>query len=229
MSTRPSAHDKDQDHLRSRRASDDASFVAFAPVERRVHSLWCVRISVLRRRDHHAMTGETSLVARHSLSWQVMANYRITIQVAMPREPLFAYLTTLSNARNWEPTVSAASDTNGEPLESGRTFEIEARAPTRVRKFTYKIVEFEPPQHSVLEAITRSFYSRITINVRKIDDETSEMVYESALRRRGFSAIFNSLLFISMRRNGKRARHNLERVLTAMCESAPSPNSGSLG
>ncbi|HVB02029.1 MAG TPA: hypothetical protein VNE42_12330 [Acidimicrobiales bacterium] len=143
-----------------------------------------------------------------------MANYRIPLKVGLPQEKLFTYLTTLSYARDWEPSVAGARDENTAALGIGSSFDLEIRARKRTRPFTYKIVEFEPPQRAVLEAITRAFYSRITINVLKIDDETSEMNFESALRRRGFSAIFNGILYFPMRRIGKRAHLNLERVLT---------------
>ncbi len=143
-----------------------------------------------------------------------MAHYRIQMKVDMPEEQLFTYLATLTNAKDWEPGVSGANVSDGAPLGIGSTFELEMHSRTRSRPFVYKIVEFEPPHHCVLEAVTRAFYSRITIDTRSIDDETSELNYESALRRRGFAAFFNGLLYLPVRRTGKRAQQNLAKVLT---------------
>lgn len=143
-----------------------------------------------------------------------MANYRILLNIDMPQEKLFTYLATLSNTKEWEPSVGGARDENREALGLGSTFELEIHARKSTRPFTFKIVEFEAPQCAVLDSITRAFYSKITVKVRKIDEESSEMSFESMRRRRGFSAIFNGLLFFPMRRIGKRARLNLEKVLT---------------
>ena len=131
----------------------------------------------------------------------------------MPQEQLFTYLARLSNAKDWDPSVSGAVDANTDPLGLKSSFELEVHARKRTRSFHYKVVEFKPPQHAVLEATTRAFYSRITINIFKVDDETSELNYESAIRRRGFAAIFNGLLYVPVRRIGKRAQLNLGKVL----------------
>lgn len=142
-----------------------------------------------------------------------MANYRILLKVDMPQEELFNFLTTLSNTKDWDPSVAGSLDENTEVLGLGSTFELNIHTHKRTRLFTFKIVEFESPQCAVLESITRAFYSKITVKIRKIDEGSSEMSYESILRRRGFSAIFNGLLALPMRRIGKRAHLNLEKVL----------------
>lgn len=143
-----------------------------------------------------------------------MANYRIVLEVNLPQVELFDYLATLSNTKDWEPSTAEGRNVGPEALGLGSTFEIEIRSRRGTRPFTFQIVEFDAPQWAVIDATTRALYARYTIQVRKVDEHTSEMNFESVRRHRGFSAIFNSLLFIPMRRIGKRARLNLERTLS---------------
>ncbi|HUY07732.1 MAG TPA: hypothetical protein VMU99_10775 [Acidimicrobiales bacterium] len=144
-----------------------------------------------------------------------MANYRIALKVDIPQGELFTYLVTLTNTTQWEPSVTRARAERPGAIGIGSGFDLEIRARTHARAFAFKIVEFDSPQSAVLEAITRAFYSRITLMVQKIDESSSVMDYELILRRRGFGAIFNGLLYLPVRRIGKRARINLEKVLNA--------------
>ncbi len=139
----------------------------------------------------------------------------MTIRAPLSASALFTYLATFSNAKFWDPSVRSASfDGDGVP-RLGSRYQLEIAARRGTTTFDYTIIEFIPSERVVLEAITKNFYSRDTIDIRPLDVHHAEFTYEATLRFRGFAAIANGALFFVLRKIGRRAEIGLRRELEA--------------
>ena len=143
-----------------------------------------------------------------------MANYRMTLQSLRSQAELFTYMATFSNAAMWNPRVESADSDSGDDLKVGSEFHLAIKIRKKTTPFVYSILEFDPPQRLVVEAVTTTFYIRDTITVRTTEMDHSEMTYAATLRFRGFASILDGALIIVIRQIGRKAKHSLETILS---------------
>lgn len=151
-----------------------------------------------------------------TLCFKAMANYRINLEAAISQERLFTYIATFSNAVDWDPAVTASREESPGPVVLGSAYHLDVKFGKQTRHFTYTIVEIDPPRRVVLEAITKTFYTRDVITFRALSNGASALSLEATLRLRGFAAILNGFLLIPFRRMGNHARQGLAAALSKM-------------
>ncbi len=140
-----------------------------------------------------------------------MARYSTTISSALAPADAFAYMADFSNARIWDPSVSAAVRKDDGPVGLGSVFAIVARFAGRDVPLTYAIVAYEPPVKVILEA-RRGFVSRDTITVEAAGGG-SLVHYDAVLAFSGITLVVDPLMQIVFGRVGAKARAGLETAL----------------
>lgn len=141
----------------------------------------------------------------------VMPRYVATIRSAWPAERAFAYMADFSNAREWDPSVEAATRTSDGPVSEGDGFDLQVRSGSRVLPFHYVITQLGN-RTVVLSARTTRFESVDTITVS--DDGPGSLVrYDAFLTGLGVMRLANPVIGRTFRRMGDAARTQLTEVL----------------
>lgn len=140
-----------------------------------------------------------------------MARYTTAIPSRLPPEDAFAYMADFSNARSWDPSVSAAAREGDGPVGLGSSFSLVARFAGRDVPLTYTVVVYEPPVMVVLEAHA-GFVSRDTITVEAVAGG-SVVRYDATLALRGLARLAGPLVQLLFARVGARATAGLQTEL----------------
>ena len=141
-----------------------------------------------------------------------MARYRTRIESSLAPADAFAYMADFSNARFWDPSVSAATRTSDGPVALGSTFHLVSRFAGRDVPLDYAIVAYEPLQRVVLEARRPGFVSRDTITCEPAATG-SVIAYDALLELAGARRIFDPLLQRIFNGIGGRATRGMQAAL----------------
>jgi hypothetical protein len=141
-----------------------------------------------------------------------MARYSTTIASSLAPAEAFAYMADFSNARFWDPSVSAGARKDEGPIGLGSAFALVARFAGRSVPLTYAIVAFEPPVKVVLEAHS-GFVSRDTITVEEATGGGSLVHYDAVLAFSGIARIADPVMQLVFGRVGAKAKAGLEVAL----------------
>ena len=141
-----------------------------------------------------------------------MARYVTRIESSLTPTAAFDYMADFSNARIWDPSVSAATRTSDGPVALGSTFHLVSRFAGRDVPLDYTIVAYEPAQRVVLEARKPGFVSRDTITFEPA--ATGSVVhYDALLELAGVRRLFDPLLQRSFNGIGGRATSGMQAAL----------------
>ena len=141
-----------------------------------------------------------------------MARYVTRIESRLSPTDSFAYMADFSNARFWDPSVSAAERTSDGPLALGSTFHLVSRVAGRDVPLDYTIVAYEPAHRVVLEARRPGFVSRDTITFEAA--ATGSIVnYDALLELAGVRRLFDPLLQRIFNGIGGRATRGMQAAL----------------
>ncbi len=134
-----------------------------------------------------------------------MAHYVTTIRSRLPAEAAFEYMADFSNARFWDPSVSAAE-------RDGDGFALVSKFAGRDVPLRYEVVTLEPPRVVVLEARQPSFTSRDTITVEP-DGDGSTVHYDARLEFSGARRALDPLMQLLFNRVGAKAAAGMTAAL----------------
>jgi hypothetical protein len=143
-----------------------------------------------------------------------MATFRMTLNSTWSLVDLFDYMTTYSNAAEWDPGV-----TSGEALTTGAVgLHSEYRLLMAIGKrevpLTYRIVEFDRLRRVVLSAENKAVRSLVAIDVTP-KPGGSQLDYQHSVTGLGPLAAAEPLIGITIRKTGARAEEQLRAKLAS--------------
>jgi len=144
-----------------------------------------------------------------------MATYRGRVTSPWPPARVFDYMARFSNAAEWDPGVTEATETDPGAPALGSTYRLWVRAFGRVVPLDYRITEFDRPHRVVLSAENSTVRSTDQIEVSAGLGGGSTLSYDASLGLKGVAALFGPLLDLSFHRIGDRAIAGLRAVLAA--------------
>ena len=142
-----------------------------------------------------------------------MASYRARVTSSLPPAEVFDYMARFSNAAEWDPGVTEATEADPGPPALGSTYRLMVRAFGRAVPLDYRITEFDRPHRVVLSAENSMVRSTDVIEVSAAPGGGSTLSYDATLGLKGVATVFTPLLSLSFRRIGDRAIVGLRAVL----------------
>jgi hypothetical protein len=144
-----------------------------------------------------------------------MATYRAHVTSLRPQAEVFDYMARFSNAAEWDPGVTEATEVDPGAPTLGSTYRLMVRAFGRAVPLEYRIAEFDRPHRVVLSAENAMVRSTDVIEVSAGPGGGSTLIYDATLGLKGAAALLTPLLGLSFRRIGDRAIVGLRTALTA--------------
>jgi hypothetical protein len=144
-----------------------------------------------------------------------MASYRARVASPLPPAEVFDYMARFSNAVEWDPGVTEATEVDPGAPALGSIYRLTVRAFGRTLPLDYRIAEFDRPHRVVLSAENSMVRSTDVIDVSAGPGTGSTLTYDATLRLKGAVALFTPLLGLAFRRIGDRAIVGLRAVLAA--------------
>ncbi len=144
-----------------------------------------------------------------------MATYRARVTSPRPPAEVFDYMARFSNAAEWDPGVTEATEVDPGTPTLGSTYRLMVRSFGRTVPLEYRIVELDRPRRVVLRAENSTVRSTDVIEVASDPDGGSTVTYDATLELKGVAALFTPLLGLSFRRIGDRAIVGLRATLEA--------------
>ena len=142
-----------------------------------------------------------------------MIQARETILVAQPLEATFHYISDMSHAALWDPSVITSRRTDQAPIAQGSRFALKLRAGLQRLPVDYRIEVFEP--HQRLEMIGRAptFVAHDVVQISRKDAGTL-IDWTLNLEMLGPYALVEPLMGPLVRRMGRHAMGGLRQALT---------------
>ena len=144
-----------------------------------------------------------------------MATYRARVTSPRPPAEVFDYLARFSNAAEWDPGVTEATEVDPGPPALGSAYRLMVRTFVRAVPIEYRIAEFDRPHRVVLSAENSMVRSTDVIEVSAGPGGGSTLMYDATLGLKGAAALFAPLLGLSFKRIGDRAIVGLRAALAA--------------
>lgn len=142
-----------------------------------------------------------------------MATYTTEIESTWEQDEVFEYLSTFSNAREWDPGVISGESLATGPAEAGSVYRLGVRIAGRAVPFEYRVVDIDRPRRVVLQAERGGIVSTDTITVEWAG-AGSRVRYVAVLRGRGLLRLAAPLIARSFARMADAAAAGLRRALT---------------
>ena len=143
-----------------------------------------------------------------------MAKFKSTFQSARTIDETFAYLADFSNARFWDPSVSAAIRLDSSQLAVGSKFTLQAKFWGRVLALNYEIDVLEPVHRLVFVADLPLGRSVDEIVVVRSDMSLGcTVTYDARVYLSGRSRLLEPLVALEFQRTARRACTGLQREL----------------
>jgi hypothetical protein len=152
-----------------------------------------------------------------------VVRYSRELVVPVPVDEAFAYLSRFSSAREWDPSVRAASMLTPEPVGLGSAFLIDLSFLGRRVSLRYDVTEFDRPRKVTLTAENALVRSVDTISFRAQGPRTTLLRYDADLALLGAARLGAPLFAIALRRLGDRAADGLHTTLSARGARQPDP------
>jgi carbon monoxide dehydrogenase subunit G len=141
-----------------------------------------------------------------------MATYSTEIDSTWEQEEVFEYLSTFSNAREWDPGVTEGESLSPGPAVVGSVYRLAVRIAGRVVPFEYRVVDIDRPRRVVLQAQRAGITSTDTITVEG-SGPGSRVRYVAVLDGRGVLRLVAPLIARAFAKMADRAAAGLRRVL----------------
>jgi hypothetical protein len=142
-----------------------------------------------------------------------MATYRVAILSSWAPADAFEYMARFSNAASWDPGVLGAAELDPGPPRHGSRYRLLVRALGRRLPLEYRITDFDPPRHVVLQAQNSMIRSTDVIEVAPATGDGSMVTYSATLDPRGPALLLAPLMGLALRRIGDRAAAGLRSAL----------------
>ena len=141
-----------------------------------------------------------------------MATYSTEIDSTWEQEEVFEYLSTFSNAREWDPGVAEGESLSTGPAVVGSVYRLAVRIAGRAVPFDYRVVDIDRPRRVVLQARRGGIVSTDTITV-DCAGPGSRVRYVAVLDGRGALRLAAPLIARAFARMADRAAAGLRRAL----------------
>jgi hypothetical protein len=141
-----------------------------------------------------------------------MATYTTEINSTWEQEEVFEYLSTFSNAREWDPGVAEGESLTIGPAVVGSVYRLAVRMAGRLVPFDYRVVDIDRPRRVVLQAERAGIVSTDTITVEWAGPG-SRVRYVAVLHGRGILRLAGPLIARPFTRMADRAAAGLRRAL----------------
>ena len=142
-----------------------------------------------------------------------MATYDTVFETTRPRDEVFEYLATFSNAQLWDPGVANGECLTPGPPAVGSVYRLGVRLLGRVVPFDYRVLELERPHRVVLRATHGRLVSTDAITVEP-SGSGARVRYVANLEGRGVLRAASPLLARFFTRVADRAAAGLRGALT---------------
>ncbi len=142
-----------------------------------------------------------------------MARYRTTIESKASANDAFNLICDFSRISEWDPGVVSGKHLDTGPIKVGSRFEVVSAFGPRRIPLTYEVLEWDPPNRAVLQAVTRDFTSYDVISVEDLAGSGSELTYDATLRLHGPRKLFEPALAASFLVIGRRAESGIRQAL----------------
>ncbi len=142
-----------------------------------------------------------------------MATYCARVTSSWPPTEVFDYMARFSNAAEWDPGVTEATEADPGAPTLGSTYRLMVRAFGRIIPLDYRITKFDRPHRVVLSAENSMVRSTDMIEISAVPEGGSTLTYDANLGFKGVAALFNPLVNGSFRRIGDRAIVGLRAAL----------------
>jgi hypothetical protein len=154
-----------------------------------------------------------------------MARYQATVRSHRPAAETFGYLSTFSNAADWDPGVLTGEQLDPGPVRRGTRFRLVVPFLGRRVSLTYRITSCQPGREVVLAATSALLRATDKIVVTGAADG-SAVSYEAEVRLRGPLHLLDALLRPGFRAVGDRAAAGLAQVLSHGADVGSTVSSG---
>jgi len=141
-----------------------------------------------------------------------MATYSTEIDSTWDQEEVFEYLSTFSNAREWDPGVTEGEPLSTGPAVVGSVYRLAVRIAGRVVPFDYRVVDIDRPRRVVLQARRGGIVSTDTITVEWAGPG-SRVRYVAVLDGKGILRLAAPVIAWAFARMADRAAAGLRRAL----------------
>lgn len=138
-----------------------------------------------------------------------MATFDFRATSEKPADELLAFFSDMTNAKEWDPSITKAVRLDEGPVGLGSRFEVTLRAMGRDLVLTYEITEHSPPGKVVLRAESSLFTSEDTITLTPVGEGRTEVRYEARLSGKGAMVLFDPAFKLSIDHFGKQAGKEL--------------------
>ncbi len=143
-----------------------------------------------------------------------MARYTATLFTSWPPDDVFAYIADLRNLRDWDPSVRAVGQVDGDGAGVRAVFDVTVQSGRRSVKLRYTTVTYRPPNELVVAAETWALRSEDRVDVFGTGSGTT-VVYDARLDLRGPLGLADRWLQRSFNGLAERATAGLRAVLNA--------------
>lgn len=138
-----------------------------------------------------------------------MATYDFRATSEKPADELLSFFADMTNAEEWDPSITKAVRLDDGPVALGSRFEVTLRALGRDLVLTYEITELSPPGKVVLRAESGMFTSEDTITLTPVGEGRTEVRYEARLSGKGLAALLDPAFKLSINHFGTQAGREL--------------------
>jgi len=133
-----------------------------------------------------------------------MAIFKFTGTTDKSVDEVFAYLADMTNAKEWDPSISSVERLDSGELGEDSSFRVTLGFLGRDLVLDYHVRGFDPPRGLVLRAESGVFISEDTVRVSTENGRT-RLDYEARLSGKGVLALLDPLFRLSINHFGKQA------------------------
>ena len=133
-----------------------------------------------------------------------MALFKFTGTTDKSVDEVFNYLADMTNAREWDPSISSVTRLDSGDVAEGSSFRVTLGFLGRDLELDYFVRNFDPPHGLVLRAQSALFISEDTVTLSTRDGRTL-LDYQARLSGKGVLAILDPLFRLAINHFGKQA------------------------
>lgn len=134
-----------------------------------------------------------------------MAIFRFNATTSKSTTDVFEYLSDMTNAAVWDPSISDVRRLDDGELGVGSRFRVTLGFLGRKLELNYEVIAFEPASRVVVRAQTGLFLSEDSIVISSGAPGVTEVRYVARLSGIGAGKVFDPLFGLAIRHFGRQA------------------------
>jgi carbon monoxide dehydrogenase subunit G len=143
---------------------------------------------------------------------------RVAVQIARPPAEVFAFVADARNRPTWDASVESEELTSPEPIGVGTTVRTRLRSMGREYRYTWTVVEHEPPDRMTIESTSGPFPTTLAFELAGRDGGTW-VEFSVTGRPTGFLRLFAPMIARTTQANLDRSFPRLKHVLESSTPS----------